>query len=263
MVNWFVKSLSQGGKEILLKSVGMAFPVFAMSCFKLPKDVCDKLTSAMIEFWWSSGNNKKKISWVAWKKLCTYKELGGLGFKDIEKFNQSLLAKQAWRIWSSPDSLLARILRHRYFSRSEFLNCGVGSRPSYAWRSIIHGRDLLKVGMLNKVGDGRNTKVWLNNWLMDVFPRPPHYRQDAVIDLTMTVNELLDQHSNSWNVNLVRQLFSDEDIDLVLNTKILPSRTDSIVWGLSKSGSYDTKSGYLLSKSSCGLNSGKQKPLLS
>ncbi|CAN6903775.1 unnamed protein product, partial [Brassica oleracea] len=87
--------------------------------------------------------------------------------------------------------------------------------------------------MLNKVGDGRNTKVWLNNWLMDVFPRPPHYRQDAVIDLTMTVNELLDQHSNSWNVNLVRQLFSDEDIDLVLNTKILPSRTDSIVWGLS------------------------------
>nr|VDD56865.1 unnamed protein product [Brassica oleracea] len=87
--------------------------------------------------------------------------------------------------------------------------------------------------MLNKVGDGRNTKVWLNNWLMDVFPRAPHYRKDAVIDLTMTVNELLDQHSNSWNVNLVRQLFSDEDIDLVLNTKILPSRTDSIVWGLS------------------------------
>lgn len=88
---WFAKSLSQGGKDILLKYVGMALPVFAMSCFKLPKDLCDKLTSAMIEFWWSSGNNRKKIPWVTWKKLCTDKELGGLGFKDMEKFNKHYL----------------------------------------------------------------------------------------------------------------------------------------------------------------------------
>ena len=68
----------------------MALPIFTMLCFKFPKDVCDKLTSAMIEFWQSSGSNKKKISWVAWQWLCKDKNVGGLGFKDLEKFNQSL-----------------------------------------------------------------------------------------------------------------------------------------------------------------------------
>ena len=77
---------------------------------------------------------------MAWKKLCKAKELGGLDFRDIEKFNESLLAKQAWRIWSNPTSLVARILEQRYFARSSFMECGVGTRPSYVWRSILHGR---------------------------------------------------------------------------------------------------------------------------
>lgn len=137
---WFAKSLSQGGKEILLKSVGLVLPIFAMSCFKIPKDVCEKLTSAMIEFWWSSGNNRKKIAWVAWQKLCKDKEVGGLGFKDLEKFNQALLAKQEGRIRKNPQSLLSRILKQRYFRKTEFLESSIGARPSFAWRSILHGR---------------------------------------------------------------------------------------------------------------------------
>ena len=104
---WYAQALTQGGKEILLKSICFALPIYAMSIFRLPKDLCKKLTSMMTEFWWSSGEKRRKIAWVSWQKMCRKKEEGGLGFHDIEQFNQALLCKQAWRVWSRPQSLVA------------------------------------------------------------------------------------------------------------------------------------------------------------
>lgn len=54
---------SEGGKEVLLKSVALSMPVFAMSCFKLPKTTCDNLQSAMASYWWNTSEHSGKIHW--------------------------------------------------------------------------------------------------------------------------------------------------------------------------------------------------------
>lgn len=52
--------LSTGGKEVLIKAVIQAIPVYVMGLFKLPDLVCDELTKMTRNFWWGAGNGKRK-----------------------------------------------------------------------------------------------------------------------------------------------------------------------------------------------------------
>ena len=40
---WIEKTISFQGKEVLVKSVAQTVPVFSMSCFKLPRGLCEHL----------------------------------------------------------------------------------------------------------------------------------------------------------------------------------------------------------------------------
>lgn len=83
----------------------------------------------------------------------------GAGFKDIQTFTQELLAKQAWRIINHQDSLFASVFKSRYFHQSDFLMAVMGSRPSYAWRSIQFGKELLIQGLRKQLGNGKTILV--------------------------------------------------------------------------------------------------------
>lgn len=95
--------------------------------------------------------------------MCLAKEQGGLRFKDIQSFNQALLAKQPWQILNDHESLFARFFKSRYFNFSNFLSAKNGPRPSYAWRSIQFGKELLTQGLRKHLGDGRSVFVWTEN----------------------------------------------------------------------------------------------------
>jgi hypothetical protein len=82
------------------------------------------------------------------------KNQGGLGFRDLVIFNQTLLAKQCWRLLKDPNSMAARILQAKYYPIKSILEASVGRRPSIAWRSIMFARSILQKGLAWQVGNG-------------------------------------------------------------------------------------------------------------
>ncbi|KAM7480035.1 hypothetical protein LguiA_028248 [Lonicera macranthoides] len=138
MFGWRNKNLSRAGKEVLIKSVIQAIPSYIMSVFLLSVNLCDELERMMNNFWWGkkkSGFNN--FRWRCWDKLCQKKVHGGLGFRKIHNFNRAMLAKQAWRLISSPTSLCGKIFKACYYPHSDFLKAKLGNNPSYIWRSIL------------------------------------------------------------------------------------------------------------------------------
>jgi hypothetical protein len=90
---WKEKKLSFGGKETLLKAVAQAMPCYAMSVFKLPKQVCQGIITAMSQYWWGDEDQQKHMHWFAWWKMCVPKKQGGMGFRDLHCFNLAMLPR--------------------------------------------------------------------------------------------------------------------------------------------------------------------------
>jgi len=243
LTGWYAKTLSQGGKEVLLKSIAMAFPVYVMSCFKLPKSLCSKLTSIMIDFWWNMLPEKKKIHWIGAENLMLPKNLAGFRFKDLQCFNQALLAKQAWRLLNDEDSLLSQVFKSRYYLNSDFLTATKGTRPSYAWQSILYGRELLTKGLKKIIGNGAKTFVWIDNWLFEGQIRRPE-SVHVMVDITLKVSQLIDLVSKNWNLNMLRDLFPWKDVQIIRNQRPMLSKEDSYCWSGTNHGLYIVKSGY-------------------
>jgi hypothetical protein len=239
---WKEKMLSKAGKDILIKAIAQAIPTFAMSCFDLTKTLCDQMSSMICRYWWAQQDNENKIHWISWDTMTKSKKEGGLGFRELYGINLAMLARQAWRLLTNPESLCARVLKAKYFPNSSILDATAMPGISYTWRSILKGVELVKEGMIWRVGDGININMWTDPWLA---------RDDARVPITprrqcllTKVNELLDPVTGGWDEALVRQIFWEVDVKTILATPVQEDFEDYVAWQPDSKGFFSVKSAY-------------------
>jgi hypothetical protein len=147
------------------------------------------------------------ISIISWFVVHLSNNSGGMGFRDFHSFNKALLAKQSWRLWRQPESLVGQIMEGKYYSGSTILEARVGKSPSFAWRSIQGACDLLKEGLVWRVGNGKKARIWKDRWL----PTPSTYQISSppvLLDEDATVGALVDNETLGWKNNLLVSLFT-------------------------------------------------------
>lgn len=179
-----------------------------------------------------------------WECLTKPKCCGGLGFRDYRLFNQALLARQAWRLLEFPNSLCARVLKAKYFPNGSLIDTTFSSNVSPTWRAIIYGLELLKKGIIWRVGNGQSIRMWRDPWIpRDHSRRPVTMRGNCRLKW---VSDLIGQ-DGTWDVAQIRRCFLNIDTELILSICLSPRQEeDFLAWHPDKSGRFSVRSAYNL-----------------
>ncbi|GKV51184.1 hypothetical protein SLEP1_g57855 [Rubroshorea leprosula] len=118
----------------------------------------------------------RKIAWVSWEKVCNSRKDGGLGVKDLEKFNMALLGKWRWRLVVEKEALWNRVVEAKYgiHRRRDWEGREVKMNSSYWWKALWkldkeRGSDegWVYKGVVKTVGEGNDTLFWHEKWCGD------------------------------------------------------------------------------------------------
>jgi len=101
----------------------------------------------------------------------------------------------------------------------------------------------LTQGLIRRIGDGRTTKIWDDNWLLRDCNMKP------IISLKVNpprlVSELIDETTATWKEELIREFFFPMDVSTILSIPLCTRRQpDFWSWHFDRKGLFTVKSAY-------------------
>ena len=173
-----------------------------------------------------------------------------MAFKEIEKFNDALLAKQVWRLINIPNSLCQCVFKARFFPDCSILEARESIVGSYAWKSLLSARDVIRQGMIWRVGNGESVRIKGDRWLPNqaccsvILPLP------QLADDTR-VSFLINQDRFAWKESVVKEFFLPHEADIILGIPLsFQHPPNHIAWAHTPSSMFSTSSAYKLIVSS-------------
>lgn len=119
----------------------------------------------------------------------------------LHEFNLTLLGKPLWRLVQFPNSLLARVLRGRYFRCSSSLQLNDVNHPSYWLKSIMAVKPLITLEIRQKLHSGNEIRICKDLWIPTI-PAKPARPIAPVLKPMMPESDLMIGIPERWNTML-------------------------------------------------------------
>jgi hypothetical protein len=99
----------------------------------------------------------------------------------------------------------------------------MGYNPSYARRRIWNAKNLLKEGLMCRVGNESSIKFCKDKWLQS--PNSFSFQLSVrILDREANVKELIHKDINWWKVHLIEEIFNEEEATNICGMAICPNK---------------------------------------
>ncbi|KAJ3708371.1 hypothetical protein LUZ61_012076 [Rhynchospora tenuis] len=180
---------------------------------------------------------------MAWKKITSDWEEGGLAVKDTHIFNKALMLKAMRDVASNKQKLWVQLVMAKYCSNRGLWRTTKVRGTSKLWKDIQMLKLHLKDSIFWQVNNGDSIPVKFQPW----YPGWDKPNRKSFTHNPM-LSEVFDAENDQWNLQALGQVLSVNHCSSIIQHAQKPDTTsdlkDKLIWKVSKSGNYNTKQGY-------------------
>jgi hypothetical protein len=252
---WKRMYLSKGGRVALIKSTLSNLPTYMMSLYPIPAHVAKRIEKIQRDFLWGGLNDEAKLHLIEWDMVCSPMDEGGLGIRNIRRFNQALLGKWLWRFAHEEGAWWRSVLVAKYGTEwGGWCSKGIpGPHGVGLWKYICQGWQVFRSHFRFDPGDGSRISFWEDIWcgdrtLKEAFPllfNLASLKGASIADNMERSNGVI-----QWNVQFTR-LFHDWEVEVLASfykclydCKLRGIGADKLWWLPSRKGVFEVKSFY-------------------
>ncbi|XP_071728387.1 uncharacterized protein [Rutidosis leptorrhynchoides] len=247
--SWKMRSMSVGGRLILIKSVLSSLPLYYFSLFRAPQCVIKLLESVRRNFFWGGSGSQQYIAWIKWEGILNSYENGGLNIGSLKSKNLALLGKWWWRFKTETNAFWVKIIRSIYGVYGGLVTGSSTSLVPGTWTNIIMAGKAIELSQVEfsncfrrSIHDGGSTSFWHDHWisidkLSNLFPRL--YRLESNADVTGDGPDRWVWTLDSDGLFRVKSLASSVDTRLLgsngsslctIHNNIIPKKIEIFAW---------------------------------
>ncbi|KAL6582739.1 hypothetical protein OROMI_004817 [Orobanche minor] len=236
ILTWNHHMLSTGGRLELINSVLNSIALYNLQVIKPADNVITYIERLFNKFLWGTNENKRKMHWASWNRLCFPKDEGGLGYRDLNDIIRAAHIKLWWRFRTS-SNIWSNFMYQKYCSRLHPMLIKLNPKSSHIWKNMCDIRHIANKNIFWSSSNGKGS-FWHDIWcefgpLADYYPNNSKDRIDVY------------WNNGSWDRGKIIRKLPSGVCDHICSYPCGPL-SNSPLWTRSSNGEFSFKSAWEL-----------------